>query len=131
MLWLLEFRHKGRTRKSRWEVDQSWLNFTNQQKPQYEQKEEFGLDDIKSMWTGFIILLLRHCLFAKIEEKDIDFGKSCKMKLILESWAIAGYLKSHKSVEKLESEKLEDMLNDFLSGKRSYASKLESWKDGE
>ncbi len=32
-------------------------------------------------------------------------------------------LKSHKSVEKLESEKLEDTLNDSLSGKRSYASK--------
>ncbi len=32
------------------------------------------------------------------------------------------YLKSHKSVEKLESEKLEeDMLNDFLSGKRILA----------
>ncbi len=38
------------------------------------------------------------------------------------------YLKLHKSVEKLESEKLEDMLNDFLSGVLSYASKPESWK---
>ncbi len=31
--------------------------------------------------------------------------------------------KSHKSVEKLESENLEDAEDDFLSGKRSYASK--------
>ncbi len=36
------------------------------------------------------------------------------------------YLKSHKSVEKLESEKLEDMLNDFLSGKGLMLLSLES-----
>ncbi len=35
------------------------------------------------------------------------------MKLILEVEHITGYLKSHTNVE-VESEKLEDMLNDFL-----------------
>lgn len=114
-------------KKSRWEVDQSWVNFTNQQKAtQYEQKEEFGLDDIKSMlnWVHHSVAPSLSLLAKISEEKDIDFWKILQNEANFRELSYKQeYLKSHKSVEKLESEKLEDMLNGFLSGKRSYASK--------
>ncbi len=53
------------------------------------------------------------------EEKDIILENLAKWKLILESWAIAE-AQNLISVEKLESEKLEDMLNDLSKCVKGY-----------
>ena len=114
-------------KKSRWEVDPYWVKFTNQQKAtQYEQKEEFGLDDIKSMlnWVHHSVAPSLSLLAKISADKKIDFWKILENEANFRELSYKQEcLKSHKSVEELESEKLEDMLNSFLSGKKSYASK--------
>ncbi len=60
----------------RWEVDQSWPQLRKSPKLSLtEQKEEFGLDDIKSMLNWVYHSVARHCSFSQkiSEEKDIDF----------------------------------------------------------
>jgi hypothetical protein len=114
-------------KKSRWEVDPSWVKFTNQQKAtQYEQKEEFGLDDIKSMlnWVHHSVAPSLSLLAKISADKKIDFWEILQNEANFRELSYKQEcLKSHKSVEELESEQLEDILNGFLSGKKSYASK--------
>ncbi len=53
---------KDKREKSRWEVDQSWLNFTNQQKALIRQRKGWQ-DDIRTELGSFCLSSL--CSLAK------------------------------------------------------------------
>ncbi len=62
-------------------------NFTNHKKPHNTSKRKKLADDIKSMLNPSIILLsVIVPLPNQRRKRHRFFGKSCKMKLILESW---------------------------------------------
>ncbi len=74
-------------KKSRWEADQSWLNWYKSAKAtQYEQKGRI-IRWYKVNAELSIILLFVIVSLAKISEEQIL--KILQMKLILESWAIS------------------------------------------
>lgn len=120
-------------KKSRWEVDQSWLNFISQKEAtQYELKEnEIGLNDIKSMlnWLHHSVAPSLSLLAKISEEKDIDFWKILQNEA---NFRELNYkqecLKSHKSIQEIDNKKLEDMVKSFLSGQSSYVSNPEEWE---
>ena len=121
-------------KKSRWEVDQSWLNFLSQQKAtQHELKEpEPGLNDIKSMlsWLHRSVAPSLSLLAKISEEKDIDFWKILQNETHLRELNYQQEsLKSHKSIEEIDSETLEKIVKNLLSGESSYVSNPDEWEE--
>lgn len=121
-------------KKSRWEVDQSWLNFLSQQKAtQHELKEpEPGLNDIKSMlsWLHRSVAPSLSLLAKISEEKGIDFWKILQNETHLRELNYQQEcLKSHKSIEEIDSKTLEKIVKILLSGESSYVSNPEEWEE--